>query len=70
MGHRGRRYFAPDGGRDGEVAGTEIFAYGPLGHCSPGIADSCDIGCAEAACAPVYARCGAVVVVVVVVDET
>ncbi len=31
MGRRGRQYFAPDGGRDGEVVGTEAFAYRPLG---------------------------------------
>ncbi len=31
MGRRGCRYFAPDDGRDGEVVGTEVFAYRPLG---------------------------------------
>ncbi len=58
LGRRGCRYFAPDGGCDGKVVGTEIFAYHPLGFGGPGIADSCNVGCAEAACAP----CGAVVV--------
>ncbi len=31
MGRRGRRYFGPGGDRDGEVVGTEAFAYRPLG---------------------------------------
>ncbi len=49
LGRRGRRYFVPDGERDGKVVGTEIFAYLPLGFGGPGIADSCNVGCAEAA---------------------
>ncbi len=51
MGRRGRRYFAPDGGCDGEVVGTEVFAYHPLSN----------VGCAEAACVPINTCCGAVV---------
>ncbi len=43
MGRRGRRYFASDGGRDGEMVGAEIFAYRPLGPGWPGIADSCQM---------------------------
>ncbi len=35
--------------------------YANIHLCCPGIADSCNFGCAEAACAPVYARCGAVI---------
>ncbi len=44
MGLRGRQYFAPDGGRDGEVVGTEVIAYRPICLDCPGVADSRNVG--------------------------
>ncbi len=61
MERRIRRYFALNGGRDGERVGTDVFAYRPSRPCWPGVADSRNIGCAGAACAPDNTCCGAVI---------
>ncbi len=42
-----------DGGRDGKVVRTKVFAYHPFDPGIPGVADSHDVGHAEAACAPI-----------------